>query len=193
MLLCIDMCERIRGLHHALLNQSIDLGARVGATRRSNDVSRTMAVLMAALVGLAGTAQGQVGLASHEARVAIIASIPSAAAVHAVGSPRVTRVRGLIREAAVSVRLSSNNGYRLIVRGTGRQEKGRSAVGRIWVKAVDGTFHELGEGSAVTVAQEQRQAGAFDRQVVYRIESSEVAAELTGLPICYDIAVNPVM
>ena len=137
--------------------------------------------------------QGQVGLASGEARVALVAIAPAHTEVQGVSLPRLGESRGHLREASFTLRLTSNNGYRLVVRRTGANSTRGDAAGRVWVRGVDGDFHELTPGSPVTIA-DQRPAGEHEREVLYRIQDlPEAAAILQALPVYYDIAVKPVM
>jgi hypothetical protein len=110
-----------------------------------------------------------------------------------VGAPRLIGVHGSIREAAVTIQLSTNHGYRLVVRGTNEPQGARSEPGRrIWVRGVDGKFHELGNGSRITVVHE-RLHGKSDPEVVYRIETSGAESGMWSLPVRYEIAVTPVL
>ncbi len=152
------------------------------------------ALLMALLLASAERAEAQVGLASRESRVALIAHVPSHASMQAVSSPRVLGVRGSVREGKVTVRLASNGGYRLLVHGTGHLGHSREGTtARIWVQGADGHFHELQKNSPVTVAQDQRHAGELERDIVYRFEASGPADEPVSLPVRYEIAVRPVL
>lgn len=151
-----------------------------------------IAALVAALLAWSGEAQAQVGLASRDAPISLVARVPAGAAMEEVSSARTIAVRGSIREAAVTVRLTSNSGYRLIVHGI-RTEQHPSAAGRIWVLGVDGNFHQLVGGFPVTVAHEKQTAGESARDVVFRIEHSAELLEQQSVPVRYDVAVNPSM
>ena len=154
--------------------------------------SGVIAALVAALIAWSGEVRAQVGLASREARISLVARVPVAAVMEEVSSPRTITVRGSIREAAVTVRLTSNSGYRLIVHDI-RSEQHASATGRIWVLGADGKFHELVNGSPVTVVHEKQRAGELARDVVFRIEHSAELLEQQSVPVRYDVAVNPSM
>jgi hypothetical protein len=152
------------------------------------------AILIAVLLASADLAEAQVGLTSRGSRVALIAHVPSSASMQVVGLPRVLGVRGSVREAVVTVRLASNSGYRLLVRGTAHQGPARSVKsGRIWVQGQDGEFHELRDGSVVTVAHHQRHSDELEREVRYRYEHSDLGSDTVTLPMRYEIAVRPVM
>jgi hypothetical protein len=137
--------------------------------------------------------QGQVGLASGEARIALVAIAPAHASLESVSELREADSPGPLRESSVMVRLSSNGGYRLIVRRTGSMATEATGVGRVWVRGLDGEFHELTSESPVTVAEE-RPAGEYEQEVFYRIEGPATRpAALQALPFYYDIAVKPAL
>jgi hypothetical protein len=91
----------------------------------------------------------------------------------------------------VTVRLSGNNGYRLLVR---RLEISAAGVaGRVWVRGVDGKFHELTPRSTVTIGDEPP-AGAYQQEILYRLEDlTNSGSTLKAPPIHYDIAVKPLI
>ena len=149
------------------------------------------AFVAAVLVGWAESADAQVGLTSRESRITLIARVPVAASLQRVGSFRLLGERNSLREAAITVRLSSTAGYRLLVHGTGHPASGQA--GRIWVLAVDGRFRELQEGSPVTVVHDRTPTGELERAIVYRFETTEPAGETDTLPVRYELAVTPVM
>jgi hypothetical protein len=151
------------------------------------------AFILAALLALPMRAEAQVGLASRPSQVALIARVPAGASLQA-DSPRLLGNEGSVRTAKVSVRLISTSGYRLLVHGTAHQGDTRSdRSGRIWVQGVDGLFHELQENSPVTVARDRNRAGEFQQEVVFHLENSGPAAEMTSLPVRYEIVVNPIL
>ena len=149
------------------------------------------ALAIAVFLASPGSAQAQVGLTSRESRVALIARVPSGASVQSVGSPRVIAGRGSVREATVTVRLASTSGYRLLVRTARNAQPVQRS--RVWVRGVDGRFHELREGSPVTVAYHQKHAGESERDIVDRVETAEPADDALTLPVRYEIAVNPAL
>ncbi|HEX5963388.1 MAG TPA: hypothetical protein VFY42_06665 [Gemmatimonadales bacterium] len=143
----------------------------------------TMAVL-----ALAGTPElgAQVGLSSGTAQVALVAHIAPQAAIHEV-SPTLASTRdGTTNDVSVSVRISANTGYRLVVVGTIP-----AAGSRLWVRGMDGEFQELTAGSAVTVARDLRGAGECEREVTYRTETSASRGSTNGLPVRYEIRIEP--
>ena len=153
----------------------------------------TAAVFIAVLLVPAERAEAQVGLASRESRVSLVARVPSGASMVA-SLPRVLGERGAVSEASVTVRLAGNSGYRLLVHRTAPQRAaGTGNRGRIWVQGLDGTFHELQENSPVTVALDQSHTGELERDIVYRFETSGPADGMVSLPVRYEIAVNPTL
>jgi hypothetical protein len=164
----------------------------VSALTLSASSIRTAALVAAVLVaGWEESAEAQVGLASRESRVALIAQVPAAASLQRVGSFRVLEERNSLREAAVTIRVASTAGYRLLVHRTGQAVSGQAA--RVWVLAVDRRFHELREGSPVTVAQYRTPTGELEREIVYRFETHEPTSETDTLPVRYELAVTPIM
>jgi hypothetical protein len=144
----------------------------------------TIAVLALAISPELGA---QVGLSSGPAQVALVAHIAPQAAIHEV-SPTLASTRdGTTKDVSVSVRLSANTGYRLVVVGT----TAPAAGSRLWVRGMDGEFQELTAGSAVTVARDLRGAGEGEREVTYRIETSAPRGSTNGLPVRYEIRVEP--
>lgn len=188
-----EICVASPGLVPCLTEwQSTQPGARVGGVlQRVRRIGTATLVLWSVILSWPREIQGQVGLASGEARVALIAIAPAHASLEAVSPPREAASPASLREESVTLRLSSNNGYRLIVRRMGTYTAG--SVGRVWVRAADGNFHELAPGSPVTIA-EDRLAGQDEREVLYRIEGLPPSpATLQGLPVHYDIVVKPVI
>lgn len=157
------------------------LGTVLEAIRRG---SAAWAVL--ALAGAPGLS-AQVGLSSQVAQVSLVARVAPGATLHRV-SPGFERIRSeTSRDVSVLVGLAANSGYRLVVVGTDRP-----AGTRLWVRGVDGTLRELGNGTAVTVARDGRMAGAREREVSYRIEAAN-AGGMGLLPVRYEIRVDPTL
>jgi hypothetical protein len=138
-------------------------------------------VALGAMFALPSVAQSQVGITSGLTEVALIAHVAPRGSIQDVGAERETGRVGALREASVTVRLSANTGYRLIVRAAG------APTSRMWVKAVTGEFQELTAGGSVTVARDAHGAGQWDREVQYRIEST---GDLNNLPVRYEIALS---
>jgi hypothetical protein len=139
-------------------------------------------LLIAAPAGL----QGQVGITSGLAQVALVARIAPRASIQGVSTQRETAT-GTLRSGSVTVNLSANSGYQLRVRGTG------ASASRVWVRAVSGEFQEVKSGSVVTVAKDAQCAGQWEREVQYRIESPESATPSAALPVLYEIAISPTL
>lgn len=164
-----------------------------GALQQIGRLWTATVVLWSVVLSWPREIQGQVGLASGEARIALVAIAPAHASLESVSQPREVDSPGPLREASVMVRLSSNGGYLLMVRRTGITTTEAMGVGRVWVRGLDGKFHELTSGSPVTVADE-RPAGEYEQEVFYRIEGATTRqAALQALPVHYDIAVKPAL
>jgi hypothetical protein len=117
--------------------------------------------------------------------VALVAQVPPRGSITGVGQARETARLGTVREGTVSVGISANTGYQLIVRGV------QGATSRIWVRASTGEFQELKAGGAVTVVKEFRSGGELERSVQYRIEMPDGDNGGESLPVRYEIAINP--
>jgi hypothetical protein len=151
-----------------------------------------IALPVAVVFASAQRADAQVGLVSRESRVALVAHVPAVASIRDVGALRVLRAQGSVQEAKVTLRIASNGGYRLLVLGTPNStESLQRKSGRIWVQGLDGSFQELKENSPVTVSHDRRHAGEWERDIVYRFETSGPADGIPSLPVRYEIAVNP--
>jgi hypothetical protein len=94
---------------------------------------------------------------------------------------------GLLREAATTLRLSSNSGYQLIVRGV------PGSTSRVWVQSSTGEFVELTAGASVTVAHDAPGLGETLRDVHFRFLAPASGDTLPPLPVRYDIAINPTL
>jgi hypothetical protein len=159
----------------------------VGAARQLIGTLRTLATISVALFGRTQGVEAQIGLTSGMAQVALVARIAPRGSIQGVSGQRETGRVGTIREASVTVRMSANTGYQLMVKGTG------TSTSRVWVQATTGEFQELTAGSSVTVARDTHCAGQWEREVHYRIEAPESSADQTVLPVRYEIAINPVI
>jgi hypothetical protein len=159
----------------------------VAATQALRVVGRGLVTLVLAGLALPQQLEAQVGLVSNIGQVTLVARATPRASIQGVGPARETARQGSTRGASVTVRLSTNTGYRLMVLGT--PELGAEGS-RVWVRAADGNFEELTPRSSVTVARGARSAGQWEREVSYRIESATEAAEVE-LPVRYEIVVNP--
>lgn len=149
---------------------------------------RTLAAIGMAVLATPRVAESQVGLTSGMAQVALVARIAPRGSIQGVGPQRETGQAGSVRESSVTVRFSSNTGYRLMVRTSG------APTSRIWVRAANGEFQELTAGSSVTVARDAHCAGQWEREVRYRTDSGEQSGGGLGeLPVRYEIAINPTL
>ena len=161
-------------------------GESVGSGKALVAISRGLTTI--AVLALAGSPElgAQVGLSSGTAQVALVAHIAPQAAIHEVSPTRASTRDGTTKDVSVSVRLSANTGYRLVVVGTTP-----AAGSRLWVRGMDGEFQELTAGSTVTVARDLRGAGEWEREVSYRTETSASRGFTNALPVRYEIRVEP--
>jgi hypothetical protein len=145
---------------------------------------RALAAIGLVVLATPQVAESQVGLTSGMARITLVARIPPSGSIQGVSAQRETGWTGTLREASVTVRISANAGYQLVVRGTGVPNS------RTWVRAASGEFQELTAGSSVIVARGGRAAGQWEREVSYRIESAAKDGAVE-LPVRYEIVVTP--
>jgi hypothetical protein len=139
------------------------------------------------LIAASRGAQGQVGITSGLAQVALVARISPRASIQGVVAQHETTT-GTMRDGTVTVNMSANSGYELRVRGTA------ASASRIWVRAVSGEFQEVKAGSTVTVAKDAQCAGQWEREVQYRIETQEGGTSTPApLPVLYEIAISPTL
>jgi hypothetical protein len=137
---------------------------------------------------MAGTQrlEAQVGLSSGLSQVTLVARVSPRGSIQSVSGQRESGQEGAIRLVSVTVQLSANTGYQLRVHRAG------NLANRIWVRSANGRFEELTAGAPVTVASDRNCTGQWQREVQYRVETAE-DAELAGLPVRYEVAINPTM
>jgi hypothetical protein len=144
---------------------------------------RMLVTTAMALLAITSGAEGQVGLTSGMTQVALVARVAPRGSIQGVSAQRETGKIGAVREVSVTVRMTTNTGYRLVVKAT------EVPAARIWVRSVTGEFQELTAGSSVIVARDTRCAGQWEREVRYRIE--ELAGAPAILPVRYELAITP--
>ena len=149
--------------------------------------ARTLARLAGLLCLQSSVAAAQVGLASAIGSVALVAHVDPHGTISSVTPPRETGRTGLLREAVTTVRLFSNTGYRLIVRGLA------GSTSRVWVQAATGEFVPLTPGGSVTVARKTRGSGETLQDVHFRFEAPVSGGTLPPLPVGYEIAIDPTL
>ena len=150
-------------------------------------IGRWLTALSVVALTLPGTAQAQVGLSSGVAQVTLVARSSPRAALQSVRTIAVTGRQGAFKEAAVGLRLSANSAYRLRVHRTSGHSRAR-----LWVRAVDGSYHELRAGSPVTVGRGSHASGDSESTVRYRLETTAQDRAIV-LPVRYEIAVDPMI
>jgi hypothetical protein len=133
------------------------------------------------MLAVPAVVQCQVGISSGMVQVALVAHVAPRGSIQGVSAERETGRTGSLGERSVTVRMSANTGYRLMVRLAG------ASAARIWVRSVTGEFQELTAGSSVTVARDSHCAGQWEREVQYRTES---AGDLS-LPVRYELSLSP--
>ena len=155
---------------------------------RQNSVARRALVFLG-LLGLSGSAlEAQVGLASREARVLLLATVPAGASMHPMGALREHSRQGLIRVASRTVSVAANQPFRLNVIRTGPSRS------RIWVQDAAGRFQQIEAGPGVTIYRAGRSDPASGREIHYRIEEAEATSgTLRELPVRYEIVVDPTL
>ena len=146
----------------------------------------TLLVLLAGAGPVA--AQAQIGLTSAPVQVALIARSAPQAAVSGVSAFRETARTATSTEGTVTVRLSVNTGYRLVVVGTD-PEAHRAPSSRVWVRADNGRFEEISSGTRVTVLRGPHATG--QPQVKFRTERPDPDRTSAVLPVRYELRVDP--
>ena len=136
------------------------------------------------LMSWATSLQGQVGLSSGVAQVALVARAAPGASIQAVSQPREIGRQGDIRQAVATIRFSANSGYRLVVRSSEARP-----VSRVWVRSTDGTYQEVSAETGVSVDSGTHSTGEV-RGIYYRVESRTIETPLE-LPVRYDIVMDP--
>jgi hypothetical protein len=159
-------------------NNSLPLAARVCPGR-----CPLLVALLA--LGLAARAEAQVGLTSGIAQVGLIARAPLQGTIEGLETHGGIGLSSSQGNESITLRLSSNSGYRLIVRGSGV----RSEELRIWFRSVAGELEEITDGSAVVVADGSKTTGITERKVEYRVEG--VTKDSEPLPVYYELQVSP--
>ncbi len=148
-------------------------------------IGRWLTALSAIALPIPGNAQAQVGLSSGVGQVTLVARSSPRASLHSVGPIVEIGRRGALKEATVGLRLSANSAYRLRVHRTSGHSRSR-----LWVHAVDGSYHELRAGSPVTVGRSSHASGDSESTVRYWLESP-ARGRATVLPVRYEIVVEP--
>src|SRR4051794_1805000 len=130
-------------------------------------------------------AAAQIGLASAVGSVSLVAHVDPHGSISSITPPRETGQTGLLREAVTTVRLSSNIGYRLMLRGLG------GLTSRVWVRSATGEFVLLTAGTLVPVARATRGSGEMLQDVYFRFEAPVGGGTRPPLPVRYELAIDP--
>lgn len=129
--------------------------------------------------------QAQVGLASGAARITLVARVSPKASLGHVSPARETDRRGTVRDETVTVRLSANTGYRLVVVGTAP-----ASSPSLWVRVESGRFEEVRSGAAVTVIRGRHAVVEWEPELTFRSERSESAGPHV-IPVRYEVRIDP--
>ena len=145
---------------------------------------RLMAIVAVAALCFPPVAEAQVGLSSGPAQVTLVARRSAQGSLGTVGTTRELSRRGSVREALTTVRLTANARYRLVV----RRSPGTAA--RVWVRSIDGEFHEVTRDTPVTVDR-GRGGVEQERQVHIRVDGPDHSRG--PLPVFYDLVLSPAL
>jgi hypothetical protein len=167
------------------------LGTPLGLTRRLRRLATwTPLPLWIGGVAAPGMLQAQVGLTSGLAQVELVARVAPRGSIEGVGPERETGRQGTLREMSVTVGLSANTGYRLVVLRTDAEALASGQAPLLWVRAVNGEFQALGADRPVVVSRERHAVGQSEREVRYEMEERE---SWHSLPVRYEIVVDPTL
>ncbi|HKP48992.1 MAG TPA: hypothetical protein VJU17_03175 [Gemmatimonadales bacterium] len=115
----------------------------------------------------------------------LVAHVDPQGSISSVTPLRPTNQAGLLMEAVTTVQLSSNAGYRLIVRGWG------GSTSRLWVRSTTGEFVRLTAGTSVAVAGAAHGSKETLQDVYFRFEAPDSGGTLPPLPVRYELAIDP--
>jgi hypothetical protein len=157
-----------------------------GAARRPARGAAFAVALTTALLSLGSVpAAAQVGLASAVGSVTLMAHVDPQGSISSVTPPRQTGQAGPLTEAVTTVRLSSNTGYRLIVRSL------EGSTSRMWARSTTGEFVLLNAVTSVPVARATRGSGETLQNVYFRFEAPVSGGTPPPLPVRYELAIDP--
>lgn len=162
---------------------------RAGSGERTGPRTRGAGILAVLSIGLlclgSVPAAAQVGLASAVGSVTLVAHVDPQGSISSVTPPRHTSQTELLIEAVTTVRLSSNAGYRLMVRGL------EGSASRVWVRSATGEFVLLTAVASVPVARATRGSGETLQDVHFRFEAPGSGGTPPPLPVRYELAIDP--
>jgi hypothetical protein len=156
----------------------------VGAVLKSAKLSGCTTLVVGVSLALAGRVEAQVGISSSAAPVMLVANAPLQGSLEGLVVQSGIGLPDQKHSGTITLRVSANGGYRLVVRGGGEFPPDA----RIWVRSVSGEFQEVREGSSVVVADDTHPAGVEERRVEYWIQG---AGDETALPVRYELQINP--
>jgi hypothetical protein len=135
---------------------------------------------------LAGRATAQVGLTSGLAQVTLAARAPVQGSIQDVLTQPGIGLPNGGSQGSITLRMSANSGYRLVVRGTGRSEGVR-----IWFRSAAGEMREVTEGAAIVLVDDVHPSGIAERRVEYRVEGAGEGSD--RLPVRYELEISPTL
>lgn len=135
--------------------------------------------------------EAQVGLASGASRIALIARVLPRASINGMRSARETARRGNVREETITVPLSANTGYRLMVVGTAPVSSDAGIAATLWVRDESGHFEEVKPGAAVTVIRGRYAVAGWEPEVTFRSQFSESLEGAPVIPVRYEVRIDP--
>ena len=153
--------------------------------QRSIAARLALAGLIFGLLTSASTADAQVGIRSGVAQVTLVARSLPQGTLQRVGGETWTRLDGGLREGSLTLRVSANSGYSLVVRGASQ-----TAGSRTWVRSLNGVFQELTAGSSVTIARHPEGTLNLEQAIEYRVEPA-AAGEQALPPVTYELHIAP--
>ena len=156
----------------------------MGPILKSAKLIRHTAMVVGGSLALAGSVEAQVGISSSAVPVTLIARAPLQGSLEGLVIQPGIGLPDQKHSGTITLRVSANSGYRLVVRGGGEFPPDA----RLWVRSVSGEFEEVMEGSSVVVADDAHPAGIEERRVEYQIHG---AGDETALPVRYELQINP--
>jgi hypothetical protein len=156
------------------------------AGRKPIPIARRALLFVGLIAAGAGRSEAQIGLSSGVARVVLMARAPVQGSIQGILSEPGIGLSSAGSQGRITLQVSANTGYRLLVRATDR-----SGGSRIWLRSVNGKMEEVTEATAVIVVDDAHPTGVAERRVEYRVDG--VVDEPDQLPVRYELQINPVL
>ena len=148
---------------------------------------RLIAIIGVAALCFSPVAEAQVGLSSGLAPVTLLARRSPEGSLPTFGTARELSRHGSVREILATVHITTNSGYRLVVR------RSPGAAARVWVRSMGGEFQELSSESPITVDRDGVGGGTLQRDVYFRVDGPGSNGSLGPLPVFYDLVISPTL